>query len=235
MARKPSDRGSLRARALAAGKRRFLEIFPGRFRDETYLAWEREYKWEAHRAWEATLGRREWEALRRAGDQQEVARRIATFYGRSHLNMLALYEWMALREALVDRRGGPLLAEGLYHLLHDRGPMSGRIERFADVLDQAPQRQTGLTKWPVVTLFPFVADPRQHFILKPRLVKRVAERYGVDLRYRSRPNGETYEALLELVAWVRSALAPWRPRDLIDVQGFLWVTNSDEYEGWPWH
>ena len=211
-----------------------MEIFPRRFGDETYLAWERDYKWEAHRAWQATLGRREWDALRRDGAHQEVARRVASFYARSHLNMLALYEWMALREALVDRRGGPLLAEGLYQLLHGRGSMGARVERFAEVLDQAPQRRTGLAKWPVATLFPFVADPRRHFILKPRLVKRVAQRYGVDLRYRSRPNRQTYEDLLELVTWVRGALDAWRPRDLIDVQGFLWVTNSDEYEDWPW-
>ena len=29
-------------------RRKFLRFFPGGFRDETYLDWERTYKWEAH-------------------------------------------------------------------------------------------------------------------------------------------------------------------------------------------
>jgi hypothetical protein len=234
MARRPADLDSLRMPALAAARRRFTEIFPRRFADETYLAWERDYKWEAHLAWERSLGKRQWMALRKQGALTEVARRIATFYARSHLNMLALYEWMALREALVDRRGGPLIAEGLFDLLHGRDPFGARLERFAATLDEAPQRQSRLAKWPVVTLFCFVAHPREHFILKPRLVKRVAQRYGVELRYRPRPNAETYAALMDFVQWLRSALSSWRPRDLIDVQSFLWVTSSDEYEDWPW-
>jgi hypothetical protein len=234
MARPPSDLGTLRVAALAAGKRRFQEIFPRRFADDTYLAWERDYKWEAHLAWQRLLDRRTWMSLRRRGAHAEVARRVSAFYARSHLNMLALYEWMALREALVDRRGGRAFAEGLFELIHGRDPVGARIDRFADVLDELPQRQSRLAKWPVATLFLFVAAPREHFILKPRLIKRAAERYGIDLRYRPRPNGETYGALMEFVRWLSGALAAWRPRDLIDVQGFLWVTNSDEYETWPW-
>jgi hypothetical protein len=31
--------------------------FPGGFRDETYLDWERGYKWDAHNKWNASLNR----------------------------------------------------------------------------------------------------------------------------------------------------------------------------------
>jgi hypothetical protein len=234
MARRPGDLGPLRRPALAAGRRRFQEIFPRRFLDATYLAWERDYKWEAHLAWQRVLSKPVWVGLRERDAHDEVARRIASFYARSHLNMLALYEWMALREALVDRRGGPLFADGLFDLIHGRNPLGARVDRFTEVLEALPQRQSRLAKWPVLTLFPFVAEPRRHFILKPRLVKRAAERYGFDLHYRSRPNGETYGAFLDFVQWLRTGLASWHPRDLIDVQGFLWVTNSDEYQDWPW-
>jgi hypothetical protein len=37
-------------------RRKFLRFFPDGFRDETYLAWEREYKWETHRRWHEALG-----------------------------------------------------------------------------------------------------------------------------------------------------------------------------------
>lgn len=224
----------LREAGLRAAKRRFKEIFPGGFRDETYLDWERGYKSDAHRAFVATLGRAEWQRLLAEGAHAEVARRLATFYARSKLNMLALYEWMALREALEDRAGGLALATGLYELIHGGGAFGPRLERFTALLDALPQRQTRLAKWPVATLFPFVAQPKRHLILKPRLMKRAAERLHFDLRYRSRPNADTYAAMMELVAWLGRELASWKPRDLIDIQGFLWVTSSEEYEDWPW-
>jgi len=219
---------------LTPAKRRFKEIFPGGFADATYIEWERGYKWNAHLAWQQQLDRATWARLLAAGAQQEVAARIASFYARSKLNMLALYEWMALREALTDKTGARLLATGLYELIHGTGQFAARVEQFAAVLDRLPQRQTRLAKWPVATLFPFVARPTSHMILKPMVMKRAAERLGFDLAYASRPNARTYGAMMDYLSWLRQALAPWRPKDLIDVQSFIWVTCSEEYEDWPW-
>jgi hypothetical protein len=219
---------------LPAAKRRFKEIFPGGFTDPTYLEWERGYKWSAHQAWQRELDRSTWAVLLAEGAHAEVARRIASLYARSKLNMLALYEWMALREALIDPVGGYLLATGFYDLIHGAGRFEARIAVFTDLLGQVPQRQTRLAKWPVATLFPFVARPAVHLILKPNTMKRAAVRLGFDLAYGSRPNPQTYAAMMRYISWLRGALAPWHPRDLIDLQGFVWVTCSEEYEHWPW-
>jgi hypothetical protein len=54
--------------------------------------------------------------------------------------------------------------------------------------------------------------------------------YGLDFAYRSRPNAETYSQLLALVKSVRRDLADLKPRDMIDLQSFLWVQGSDECE-----
>jgi hypothetical protein len=148
--------------------------------------------------------------------------------------MLALYEWMALREALEDPGGARALAAGLFALIHGPGTFGDRLEQFTEVIDRVPQRQTRLAKWPVVTLFPFVAQPRRHLILKPNLMKRAAARFGFDLEYQSRPNARTYAAVMRAVAGLWRELSAWRPRDLIDIQGFIWVTCSEEYEDWPW-
>jgi len=148
--------------------------------------------------------------------------------------MLALYEWMALREALTSELGSRLLAAGLYELVHGAAPFEQRIERFTLVLDSVPQRQTRLAKWPIVTLFPFVARPKRYLIVKPMLMKRAAARLGFDLAYAPRPNGRTYAAIASYLAWLQKELASWQPRDVVDLQGFLWVTCSEEYEDWPW-
>lgn len=65
---------------LSRAKRRFKEIFPGGFRDPTYLEWERNYKWGAHLAWQRALDRATWANLLAAGDFAEVARRISSLY-----------------------------------------------------------------------------------------------------------------------------------------------------------
>jgi hypothetical protein len=233
MARQATDVRSLRGAALESAKRRFQEIFPGRFADESYLAWERDYKWEAHLAWLRALGHLDWQRLHGRGQFDEIAARIGSFYAHSKLGLLAHYEWMALREALVQPSSARLVADGLHHLLHGPGDFGARIEEFSDALEEMPGQRMGLANWPVVTLFPFIANPDESLIIKPRLIKRAAERYGIDMRYHRRPNAATYAAVLSFARWLRQELGAWHPRDFIDIQGFLWVTTSEEYEDWP--
>ena len=52
---------------------------------------------------------------------------------------------------------------------------------------------------------------------------------GFDFAYESKPNWNTYANLLEFAATVRRAVRDLRPRDLIDLQSFIWVQGSDEY------
>jgi hypothetical protein len=39
-------------RLIARARRKFVRAFPGGFRDETYVEWERDYKWRAHLRWQ---------------------------------------------------------------------------------------------------------------------------------------------------------------------------------------
>lgn len=221
-------------RGLRTAQRRFTEIFPRRFRDEDYIDWERDYKMAAHALWNELLSEPELTRLLRAGEYREIGARAIAVYARSKLNYLALYEWMALREALADPAGARRFAPALRELVYGAGPYRPRFERFTDVLDGLPQRQTRLCKWPVATLYPFIALPDEHVLVKPNLMKRAAATFGTDLRYASRPGWDTYAAALDLARGLRAALAAWRPRDLVDIQGFVWVTHSDEYADWPW-
>ena len=70
---------------------------------------------------------------------------------------------------------------------------------------------------------------RRHLFLKP-LVTRVrrASTASRSITARAR-RGATYASLLEFGRQVRSDLRDLRPRDMIDVQSFIWVLGSDEY------
>src|SRR4051812_4212566 len=61
------------SREAMRARRKFLQVFPGGFRDETYIDWERNYKWEAHRRWDEALGEPLFERLIREKRFDEIA------------------------------------------------------------------------------------------------------------------------------------------------------------------
>ena len=84
--------------------------------------------------------------------------------------------------------------------------------------------------WPVVTVMGFIAQPAKHIFLKPTVTRTAAREYGYDFQYRSGPSWETYKSLLDFAAVIRRDLRDLAPRDMIDLQSYIWVQGSDEYE-----
>jgi hypothetical protein len=214
--------GTLRCR------RKFLRFFPKGFYDTKYLDWERGYKWDAHVRWEEQLGRQVYSAKLAAGEFVEIARRAVTIEART--NLLFSFEKMALRDAVKSAAGAQVFAKGLYDFLYGRGGDRAKFEKWCDAVASLPRRQTRVLTWPVVTIFGFLALPNEHFFLKPTVTRTAATEYGFDFQYRSQPNWDTYLNLLEFARLVRNDLRDLRPRDMIDIQSFLWVQGSDEYE-----
>jgi len=138
---------------------------------------------------------------------------------------------MAVRDAVRTTAGERRFSEGLYAWLHGRGSVENRFCVWCEVIGALPRRQTRVLTWPVVTVFGFLAQPDRHIFLKPNVTRLAATRYGFDLPYRSRPNWTTYSQLLDLAKMVRLDQRDLGPRDLIDIQSFLWVQGSEEYQG----
>jgi hypothetical protein len=221
-------RPSKAAKGAVKCRRKFLRFFPKGFYDPKYIDWERGYKWDAHGRWEEILGCEVHRDLISEGDFAEVARRAVTIESRT--NLLFSFEKMALRDAIRPAAGARAFAEGLYDFLYGSGSDRAKFERWCEVVAGLPRRQTRVLTWPLLTVFGFLALPDVHFFLKPMVTRAAAREYGFDFRYRSRPNWETYSNLLEFARLVRSDLRGLRPRDMIDIQSFLWVQGSDEYE-----
>jgi hypothetical protein len=131
--------------------------------------------------------------------------------------------------AVKSPEGARLFARGLYDFLHGRGQLEKKFERWCEVVGELPRRQTRVLTWPVVTVFGFIASPETQIFLKPNVTREAAGAYGFDFRYNSRPGWETYASLLEFADVVRRDLREMRPKDLIDIQSFIWVLGSNEY------
>jgi hypothetical protein len=230
----PERSGSERHRPVSPAalrcRRKFLHFFPEGFRDEGYLETERDYKWQSHLRWRESLGEEEFAALLRAGRHDEIAARAVRIEQRSRYSMLFSFEKMALRDALKSPSGTRTFAEGLFAFLHGTQKLQLRFETWVSAIAELPRKQTRVLTWPLVTVFGFIAQPDQHIFMKPMTLRAAARAYDFDLEYQSRPNWRTYSRLLALGARVRSEQFDLRPRDMIDIQSFLWVQGSAEYE-----
>ena len=216
-----------KADPFARARRKFLRRFPGGFRDETYLAWERDYKWDAHLEWQAALNQDAFRRQLRQGQYQEIAARAVKI--ESGRSLLFSFEKMALRDAVRGEDGARIFAQGLFAFLHGRKPLEQRFADWVLAIEALPRRQTRVLTWPLTTVFGFIAQPDIHIFLKPNTTKEAARRLGQPFDYRSRPNWQTYRSYLALAATTRRHLGDLRPRDMMDIQSFLWVQGSDEY------
>jgi len=216
--------GGRAARGLRAARRKFLNYFPDGFRDESYV--ERDYKWQAHLQWREALGQSTFSSLLRQRRYEEVALRALRIEGRT--NLIFSFEKMALRDG-VRGDSAELFARGLYGFLHGRGSPQKRFNAWIATLAALPRKQTRVLTWPVATVFGFLAAPKEHLFIKPNVTRRAARAIGMDFDYKPQPNWETYASALELARTLKRALHNLQPRDMIDIQSFLWVQGSDEY------
>jgi hypothetical protein len=209
-------------------RRKFLRFFRKGFRDETYLAWERDYKWETHQRWEEALSRDEFRRLEQRKYAEIAARAVRTEQKSRH-SMIFSFEKMALRDALKSFAGARAFATGLYDFLHGSGSDEAKFVSWCETVAALPRKQTRVLTWPLVTVFGSIAQPDKHIFLKPVVTKIAAQKYGFDFQYQSKPNWKTYASLLEFAETIRHDVPDLKPRDLIDLQSFVWVQGSDEY------
>src|SRR5512140_1185647 len=94
----PAARAVSPSRGAVRCRRKFLRFFPGGFHDETYVDWERGYKWTAHERWREVLDRSTFAARLAAGDYEAIAADAVRIESRT--NLLFSFEKMALRDAL---------------------------------------------------------------------------------------------------------------------------------------
>jgi hypothetical protein len=222
-----SGRGNETSADALRCRRKFLRFFPDGFKDETYLDWERGYKWAAHEQWLEALDRNSFRSLLKDGEYMEVAARAVRIESRT--NLLFSFEKMALRDAVKSQAGAQSFTEGLYDFLHSAGSDAKKFDKWCETVAALPRKQTRVLTWPLVTVFGFIAQPEKHIFLKPNVTRIAAREYGFDFQYKSRPSWETYANYLEFAEMVRRDLSDLQPRDMIDIQSFMWVQGSDEY------
>jgi len=215
----------------ARSRRKFELFYPEGFHDESYLIVERSCKERAHQQWQAELGPASFRRLLARGEYREIADTAVRIESRT--NLLFSFEKMALRDAVRTQAGARLFAHELYAFLYGRGSAQRKFEDWVQAVTELPRPRARVLTWPLVTVFGFLARPDRHLFLKPRVTRKAARLYGFDFGYQPQPAWPVYRGLLTFAAIIRRDLERrpgLRPRDMIDVQSFIWVQGSQEYD-----
>lgn len=212
----------------------FLKVFPEGFNDPAYLGegptGERSYKVKAHELWNETLNKAEFERLIDAGEFEEAVQRAKLVEGGVNL-LHPQFERAPLWGAVRDPQAAEAFSRGLFNLIYGVEPFEVRFNQFATTLEQLPQAKSSALKWPAMTIFPFLALPAEHLFMKVEVTKKAAQRLDVSLNYKSTPNWLTYSSLLQLGQRLTNDLKDLGPRDMIDIQSFIFVTGQPNYPG----
>jgi hypothetical protein len=227
-----NDKNNARQAKMSADAKRcrklFLQFFPKAFTDEKYFDWERGYKLAAHEQWNEVLNRKAFRALLDEKKFAEIAAHAVRIESRT--NLLFSFEKMALRDGVKSDEGARMFAENLYEFLHGAGKIERKFERWIEALAALPRKQTRVLTWTNATVFGFIAQPEKYIFLKPNTTRSAAREYGFDFEYKSRPSWDIYKNLLEFAETIRRDQSDLQPKDMIDLQSFIWVIGSEEYK-----
>lgn len=217
-----SSASGIRYQSLPESIQIFLAQFPEGFRGERFARHERDYKDKAHRQASDLLGREPFDALLAVGDHAELVRRALKLINAT--NLVYPGEKISLRDGLKSEAAQSLFSLALHGLLHGDDSFESRFSRFAKVLDGI-----GAGKWTTATYFPFFLHPDQYMFVKPTITRFAAELCGFELNYTPQLNWRTYHSVLGFSRYLFDALAELEPRDMIDVQSFMWCIAPGTY------
>jgi hypothetical protein len=215
--------------SLLDARNRFLRHYPLGFSDPAYLGsateGERNYKWIAHERCAAAFGNGRGRALLASGQAIDTAKEFVRVIGGAH-NLLARTEWIAFQEGLRDESAARRYLNSLFDLA-ESGPTETLFGAHADAVGRLPAKgATHTDKWTVATLGPFLMAPRTFMFVKPQNTKAAAAALAFDIKYDTRPNWRTYDAVVRMAELYLQRLADMGPRDFIDIQSFFWVTGD---------
>ena len=201
----------------------FEQTYPARFDDEKFIDNDLRNKRSAAEVVNANFGEGRGAGL---VDQSQHAQIASTLDGIFRAtNILSPFEIKAVHKAFVkaDESSTKMLG---YTLAFMSNPAMQPFKQMADAVSQLPADGGKVFTWPIVTLLPFLGDPTKYIALKPTNTELIAARMGMDLKYDTTPNWETYDAALHMARALHQRLQPLGAKDLIDVQQFMWVTRE---------
>lgn len=196
---------------------RFMAKYPNGFEDADFIKSAREANLRGQKMCTQLLSQEELSRLIADGSFDVVCDRAR--HVETSTNLLTKTERKTLHEALELPACQKLFSLALAELLYGPENEEARFKHFLRTLGILE-----LNKWPFATLFSFIRHPQQSAFIKPSAIQNAAKALCWRINYKPEPNWKTYDAVARLYSYVRTNLLEegLMPRDLIDVQAFIW-------------
>ena len=192
---------------------RFLDIFPDGFEDAGYLEKERNYKVQAREKLNETV------PVAAAASRTGYVEGVVEAFKNTNL-IHPRWERPPLITAMHSEDGDLLIKHLANFALGDRN----RLSTIAVIC-----KRHDICYWPIVTYLPFLWETdNENAILRYEPTNKFAVKVGHPFSemYESNLNPAVYDSLLDLFVRTRDEIANLNPRDMIDVQSFVWVVSK---------
>jgi hypothetical protein len=201
----------------------FEQTYPTRFSDEKFVDSDLRNKRAAAEVFQANFGEGRGAAMVAEGKHAEIASTLDGIYRAT--NILSPFEVKAVHKAFMkgDESATKVLGTTLSFL---NNPAHQTFKAMAEAVSQLPADGGKVHTWPIVTVLPFLADPKRFIPLKPTNTELMAARMGVNLKYDTTPNWETYDAFLRMANSLLDRLKQIGAQDMIDAQQFMAITKD---------
>ena len=194
------------------------------FSDERFVDDEIEYKRTASKKALELLSAEELRRLIVEENYDEVTGRIREVAQATNLLFMSVPRQGDLSVLHSDGLNKAAFCEAFLDLLWGSGDGPERLNRYIGFVNDE-----GLpSKWSFPTYFLFLAHPGSESIVKPEAMHwfcKAVEHEGI---WSSEPSSSTYSALLALLRELGEELAASAPRDMVDLQSFIWVAHGVE-------
>ena len=207
-------------------ERNFLELFPDGFEDLEYLDGERKYKVEASDFTKGALSAESISSLLAKKDFRTIAKLAKKSLNKT--NLVFPNEKMALSDGLsIKNENEKVFSESLFYHLYSHDSLRKRFEDFVKTLNQIDA-----AKWTTATYFLHLVYPDKNPFMKPEVTKKAAQAFVYPLDYTSNIEWDTYNRLFEFAKYIENKISSHpllKPRDMIDIQGFMWCADPSKY------
>ncbi len=206
---------AIKYKSLPSSIEYFLSKFPEGFKGEKYLEEERNYKVSAHTSAKELLGENHFLSLVEKEDYEEITKIALKIVNST--NLIFPNEKMALKDGLSSLESKKQFSNELFNLLYGKDDFSKNFQSFCTFLDNI---KAG--KWTTATYFPYIFQPEKYMFVKPTITQHAADLSRFEICYSPQVNWKTYKLILNFSEYLRTALVELEPRDMIDIQSFMW-------------
>ncbi len=198
----------------------FQKQYQDGFYGKAFLESEREYKVKAHIFANEMLNKYNFDQIIDSGQYD-----VATSYAKKiadKTNLIFPNEKMSLKDGLITVDNQKMFAVTLRDLLYGDQDLRTRFESFATVLEEIKA-----SKWTIASYYLFIFFPEKYMFIKPTVTQNTAEICGYDINYKPQLNWLTYKSVLEFSNYLFQEISVLKPRDMIDVQSFMWCISPE--------